>query len=116
MEERNPTPPSHRTQSDRLFESVGGSERHPTPPSHPCWVSPNLLFGAIAYLSRLGGPNATPHHHLTLMVAGYIAYLSRLGGVREPNTTVSPLLGFTQPTQIYRLKKLLYMSARFPII
>ncbi|QJB24431.1 hypothetical protein [Limnospira fusiformis] len=65
MEERNPTPPSHRTQSDRLFESVGGSERHPTPPSHRCWVSPNLLFGAIAYLSRLGGPNATPHHHLT---------------------------------------------------
>ncbi|MDT9199226.1 hypothetical protein [Limnospira sp. PMC 1042.18] len=34
--------------SDRLFESVGGSERHPTPPSHRCWVSPNLLFGAIA--------------------------------------------------------------------
>ncbi|MEK9512970.1 hypothetical protein AAEJ74_15175 [Limnospira fusiformis PMC 851.14] len=53
---------------------------------------------------------------LTMRVAGYIAYLSRLGGVREPHTTISPLLGFTQPTQSYRLKKPLYMSARFPMI
>ncbi|WP_286174346.1 hypothetical protein [Arthrospira platensis] len=43
---------------------------------------------------------------LTMRVAGYIAYLSRLGGGGEPNTTISPLLGFTQPTtQSYRLKK-----------
>ncbi|XDE63048.1 hypothetical protein AB3M80_02510 [Arthrospira platensis BEA 1257B] len=71
---------------------LGGLERHPTPPSHPCWVSPNLLFGAIAYLSRLGGGT-------------------------EPNATISPLLGFTQPTiRSYRLKKPLYMSARFPIL
>ncbi|QQW31993.2 hypothetical protein [Arthrospira sp. PCC 9108] len=54
---------------------------------------------------------------LTMRVAGYIAYLSRLGGGGEPNTTISPLLGFTQPTtQSYRLKKPLYMSARFTIL
>ncbi|MDT9191261.1 MAG: hypothetical protein P5681_26495, partial [Limnospira sp. PMC 894.15] len=53
---------------------------------------------------------------LRMRVAGYIAYLSRLGGGTEPNTTISPLLGFTQPTQSYRLKKPLYMSARFPMI
>ncbi|RAQ40315.1 hypothetical protein B9S53_08570 [Arthrospira sp. O9.13F] len=54
---------------------------------------------------------------LTMRVAGYIAYLSRLGGGTEPNATISPLLGFTQPTtQIYRLKKPLYMPARFSII
>ncbi|MEK9512971.1 MULTISPECIES: hypothetical protein [Limnospira] len=59
---------------------------------------------------------------LTMRVAGYIAYLSRLGGGTEPNATISPLLGFTQPTEshltplLYRLKKPLYMSARFPMI
>ncbi|MDT9237259.1 hypothetical protein, partial [Limnospira sp. PMC 917.15] len=59
---------------------------------------------------------------LNMRVAGYIAYLIMLGGGTEPNATISPQLGFTQPTESHvnpllsRLKNPWCMSARCRVI